>query len=163
VKTENEFLMARGQIAARITKLENELKYWREELAAFDRVETTMRKLNSESNGEVKKFKLVATVARQQPEPEAEAEKRAEEIQQFQSINLRKRGQIKKLVLKAVKGAGGKVSAKEVERLILKEGFKPNGRHFNITIYKTLNRLAEDEKIIRAEEGGNVFFHAKNK
>ncbi len=156
--------MARGQIAAKIKKLENELKYWSDELSAFDRVETTMRKLNTESNGEPKKFKLVAVDLRDKPESDAAASKRADMIQEFQANNLRKRGEVKRLVLKTVRNAESNVSTKDVERMILKEGYKPNGKNFNITVYKTLNRLADDGKIIRGKEaGGGVFFHAKSK
>jgi len=162
VKTENEFLMARGQIAAKIAKLEKEMKYWRDELGAFDRVETTMRKLNTESNGEPKKFKLEPLDLRDNPESDIDASKRAEAIQQFQTS--KKRGQIKRLVLKTVRTADGNVTTKDVERMILKEGFQPKGKNFNITLYKTLNRLADDGIIIRQKEAGvGVSFHAKHK
>ena len=40
--TERGFLNARTQIIAKIHNLEKELKYWRDELSAFDRVEITM-------------------------------------------------------------------------------------------------------------------------
>jgi len=155
--------MARGQIAAKIKKLENELKYWNEELAAFDRVETTMRKLNTESNGEPKKFKLVGADLRDKPETDAAASKRADGIQEFQANIFRKRGEVKKLVLNSVRHAEGAVSSKDVERMILKEGFKPKGNNFIITVYKTLNRLADSGKIMRANDGQRVLFHAKSK
>lgn len=162
MSAENEFLKARTQITAKIQKLETDLKYWREELGAFDRVETTMRRLGASPDGQVAELRL-------QPEAVASSKmtpvlKRAVEILgSYASIEPKKRGGLKMLVLDTVvKNKGQLVSSTEVERLLLQSGYKPSGKHFDISVYQTLQRLADKKLINRIKDGSKVRFASKS-
>jgi hypothetical protein len=162
MSAENDFLKARTQITAKIQKLETDLKYWREELQAFGRVETTMRRLvGSGGNGEATELKLEAD---RLAEPKTSESNFAAEIAAAQLAGAdaaRKRGDLKKLILAWVRERRGtKVSATDVERGILQTGFKPRGKNFDVAVYQTLKRLAEANVIKRKKYAGNVKFIA---
>ena len=86
-----DFLRARTHIAGKIQKLEAELKYWQDELKAFDRVETTMRRLMPEANQEAH-FKLEAPVGNGASVPVLEAAKL--NLNEFLSAPPKKRGEL---------------------------------------------------------------------
>ena len=151
--------MARGKIAVKIKKLETELKYWHDELAAFDRVETSIRRLNASSNSGDSVLELESEPDQITVPPASNSGLRRT-LDVFESRFV-PRGDLRRRVLDAVKSAPGKVASKEVERSLLKEGYKPKGKHFDISVYKTLNRLAEDNKIDRKKYAGHVWFQKK--
>jgi len=161
MNVEHDFLKARIQITAKIQKLETDLKYWREELGAFDRVETTMRRLGASPNGQSAELQL-------QPETAGSKTnkliKRAAEIlEDFAVSDPKKRGGLKNLVLNTVVNHKGQlVSSTEVERLLLQSGYKPSGKHFDISVYQTLQRLADKKLINRIKDGSKVRFASKS-
>lgn len=141
---QNEFLNTRAKILAKIQELEPELQYWREELKAFERVETTIRRLGSNGNGKLT--------------PEENLPKET-----IQESALPQRGDLKRRVLKIVLDKAGKrVSSTDVVKAILQSGYLPTGKHFDISVYQTLLRLAdeEDAKIEKKKLNGKVRFSA---
>jgi hypothetical protein len=161
---ENDFLKARTQIAARIKKLESDLNYWRDELKAFDRVETTMRRLVNNSGDSVTALTLEGESQVDRPEvhevPDT-PEERSRLLLQLMADPPRRRGELRNRVLEIVnEKKGGKVTATEVERAILQSGFKPGGKHFDVAVFQTLNRLADGKKIARKKYAGKVTFSA---
>lgn len=81
----------------------------------------------------------------------------------YASIEPKKRGGLKMLVLDTVvKNKGQLVSSTEVERLLLQSGYKPSGKHFDISVYQTLQRLADKKLINRIKDGSKVRFASKS-
>jgi hypothetical protein len=162
MSAENDFLKARTQIAAKIQKLETDLKYWREELQAFDRVETTMRRLvGSGGNGEATELKLEEDRIAERKTPESNFVAEIAAARLAGADAARKRGDLKKLVLAWVQQRrGSRLSATDVERGILQTGYKPRGKNFDVAVFQTLNRLAKAEIIRRKKYAGNVKFTA---
>ena len=65
-------------------------------------------------------------------------------------------------VLKAVSWFGTKpFRPPEMRKHLLKEGFKPSGKNFNVSVGTTLNRLAERGKLVRETLNGKKVFRAK--
>ena len=159
---ENDFLKARTQIAARIQKLETDLKYWREELQAFDRVETTMRRLVDNNGGDsTLPLKLEGEAPTGRCEAPEAAAGRTEMLNELLANPQKKRGDLKNRVLAIVHARQGeKVSATDVERAILQSGFKPGGKHFDVAVYQTLKRLADAKQLVRKKYAGKVTFSA---
>jgi len=152
---DTDFLKARSQIVAKIEKLEVDLKYWRDELSAFDRVETTMRKLVHNGQVESEVLELKSDPAPQPPNIDPAL------LTVARQFVAKRRGDLRDRVLAVVQARNGqKVSSTEVERAILQSGYKPNGKNFDIAVYQTLKRLATARQIIRRKYAGNVTFSA---
>jgi len=118
----DEYLKARAHIQAQVQKHETELKYWRDELAAFDRVETAVRRLSA--NGDTA------------PAPATAGDKTPV-----------KRGELKSRVLASVLNQQGKlISSKEVERKLLADGYAPKG---NTSTFRFTKRCCDSPTIKR--------------
>ncbi len=72
-----------------------------------------------------------------------------------------RRGDLKRQVLDVVLKHDGPVSSTDVERTMLSNGFRPSGKHFDISVVKTLNRLADQGFIEKRNENGRVTFVSK--
>jgi hypothetical protein len=142
MQNENDFLRARAQIVATVEKLESDLKYWRDELNAFDRVETTMRSLTGDGLA---------------------ADQIAQNMPVESNDSARKRGDLKKRVSQIVLNSEKPVSSTEVERTILQSGYKPVGNNFDISVYQTLLRLAKQDVIAKKKSDRKVIFFRKEK
>jgi hypothetical protein len=143
---QNDFSNSRLKINQRIEKLESELAYWRDELKAFDRVESTIQRLEGGS----------VSVA--------DSTDCAKLLKASVSNHSRKRGDLKKRVLAAVmEKAGQQVSSTEIEQTLLHSGYSPKGARFDISVFQTLNRLAKAKLIERKRTGSKVRFCGKIK
>lgn len=159
---ENNFLKARTQITAKIQSLERDLTYWREELGAFDRVETTMLRLGANPSQQAEELKLQSDTKDNPRQPDL-SKRAIKAVSEYAKTETKSRGGLKKLVLNTVINYKGQlVSSTEVERMILQSGFKPNGKHFDISVFQTLRRLADKKLINRIKDGTKVRFASKS-
>jgi len=145
---DNEFLKTRAQIAAKIQELEPELQFLRDELKAFDRVESAMRRMGGNNNGK----------------PNSLAESRTTvSIAETDSPGFSpQRGDLKRRILQIVTDKAGKrVSSTQIEKAMLQSGYLPTGKHFDISVYQTLLRLADQKRIEKKKTNGKVRFFSK--
>ena len=155
---DNDFLRARMQIAAKIEKLETDLKYWQSELQAFDRVETTMRRLVGGNGTPPADLKLEV---QEQPRATGPTDNESQVLREALANPPKRRGDLRNRVLAVVlEHKGKKVTSTEVERAILQSGYKPKGRNFDVAVFQTLKRLSKKE-IVRRKYDGKVTFHAR--
>jgi hypothetical protein len=137
------------------------LKYWREELQAFDRVETTMRRLVNNNGDATHPLKLEGESPAGQREGSLTEQDRSRILLELTANPPKKRGELRNRVLAVVHDRKGeKVTSTDVERAILQSGFKPGGKHFDVAVYQTLKRLADGKQIARKKYAGKVTFSA---
>jgi hypothetical protein len=136
-------------IQERMKKLHQELAELENELQAFDRVEIAMRRVSKpEPTGTP--FKL-------------EVEQKTNGVTTAQDGRGHGKGFFKRQVLDFVVRSGAPVASSHVEAGLLKAGYKPPGKHFDISVYKALNRLVGQGFLKKESIDGRVLFSPAKK
>jgi hypothetical protein len=136
-----DFLKAKAEIQARVASLERELKEAHEELTAFERVELIVQR-RAGKTAEASTFKLVS-----QPQT---AQKNGHQRRAGFPLPTT-RGLLTQQILHSVLVADKPLTASNVKTELLKQGLVPTGKHFGLTVMKTLNRLSERGLIKRTK------------